>query len=48
VVLEVCRRFDPASFYPCKTKTLSLVELDDYFEAPQNPEEVGVLIWKDK
>lgn len=48
VVLEVCRRFDPATFYPCQTKQVSLVTIDDYFALPQNPEEVGVLIWKDK
>lgn len=48
VVLEVCRRYDPATVYPCPTRKLSLLDLDDYFARPQNPEEVGVLIWKDK
>lgn len=48
VVVEVCRRFDPATFYPCATKHLSILDLEDYFALPQNPAEVGVLIWKDK
>lgn len=48
VVLEVCRRYDPTILYPCKVKRLNILDLDDYFAMPQNPEEVGVLVWKDK
>lgn len=48
VVLEVCRRYDPATLYPCRTQILGLLDLDDYLEAPQPPDEVGVLIWKGK
>lgn len=48
VVLEVCRRYDPSAVYPCRTKVLNILDLEEYLEAPQNPEEVGVLIWKGK
>jgi hypothetical protein len=48
VVVEVCRRFDPAIIYPGRAITLNLFELDDYFQKPQSSDEVGVLIWKDK
>lgn len=48
VVLEVCRRYDPFVVYPCASKVLGLIDLEDYLNAPQPPEEVGVLIWKGK
>lgn len=48
VVVEVCRRFDPATFYPGRVKVLNIFDADEYFNVPQDPEEVGVLIWKDR
>ncbi len=48
LALEVCRRYDPATFYPCSTKVLNVFDLDEYLAAPQNPEEIGVVVWKDR